>query len=739
MSETLLNEALAQASWAAPYVGALLVLLLWRRERARAFVAVGALLAAAVSSTLTLQSLLGSHEGYLHASYPWLPALGVTLGVYVDTLSGFMAFIVSWLSFLIGFYSLKYLEGERGLARYWFFFDFFVGSMLLLVLSDNLLTMFLGWEGTGLASYALIGFWYTDEEERWVGEPGRKALGIPMFFTPSHSSVRAIVFTRLGDVGLLTGIGLLYMTTGSLSIPVIAERAAEWATDLNLRGILFPFLVLFSLGAMAKSAQFPFHEWLVTAMTGPTSVSALIHAATMVKAGVYFMLRFTPIMYVASEASAAVNPSFHSFFVLIASIGAFTAFFMASQGLVARELKLVLAFSTASQLGYMFLGVGAAALIHEFAYGLLAAFTHLMSHAVFKAALFLAAGGVIHAVESRFMEEMGGLKRYMPLTFLATLLAALSLSGVPPFMGFWTKDTVLEVAYEAGLTVPYLLGVVTAAMTGFYSMRLLALTFLSRESYHVHQVAEEHGVHEAHRVMLLPYLGLALVTTLIGALWPVVAPTLLEALGGHVLALEEPPHISAVTLNPLLTSVSLAMVALGLAAAYLTYMRPRTYSTLGTPWPVGSRWLTRLGGLAYDRWYLNSVYYQVFVRGGSGAARFLSRRFDSLIVDGLYHRLIPALAQGASALVSKRFEGLIVDGFYHRFLVAVVGGSSRALLRGFETLVIDRGYNTGILRGALGLGNALRRLQTGRVNSYLLLLFLGALLLTIVFTLAVWP
>jgi len=329
----------ALLTWSLPFIGALLSLIL--RGKVRDIIAVLAILASAVFSTLSLQEFLRAGEP-IHMSYQWIQSLSISMGTYVDSLSGFMSLIVSWLSFLIAAYSLKYMGGDPGLTRYWFFFDFFVGSMLLLVLADNLVTMFLGWEGTGLASYALIGHWYTDEEERCVGDIGRKAFGISMWFTPSHSGLRAIVFTRLGDVGFIAGIGVLYYFTKSLSILEISERVVDWAGPMAESGLLLPFLLIFSLGAFAKSAQFPFHEWLVTAMTGPTPVSALIHAATMVKAGVYFLLRFSPMFVLAAHEVPIAVGQVHSFFSIVAIIGAFTAFLMASQALVSRELKLIL-------------------------------------------------------------------------------------------------------------------------------------------------------------------------------------------------------------------------------------------------------------------------------------------------------------------------------------------------------------------------------------------------------------
>ena len=682
----------ALLTWSLPFIGALLSLIL--RGKVRDIIAVLAILASAIFSTLSLQEFLRAGEP-IHMSYQWIPSLGISMGTYVDSLSGFMSLIVSWLSFLIAAYSLKYMEGDPGLTRYWFFFDFFVGSMLLLVLADNLVTMFLGWEGTGLASYALIGHWYTDEEERCVGDIGRKAFGIPMWFTPSHSGLRAIVFTRLGDVGFIAGIGVLYYFTKSLSILEISERVIDWAGPMAESGLLLPFLLIFSLGAFAKSAQFPFHEWLVTAMTGPTPVSALIHAATMVKAGVYFLLRFSPMFVLAAHEVPIAVGQVHSFFSIVAIIGAFTAFLMASQALVSRELKLILAFSTASQLGYMFLALGAAGLIAEFPLGFLAGFSHLMSHAIFKASLFLVAGAMIHAVHSRFIDDMGGLWKFMKWSFLSMSLASLSLMGIPPFMGFWTKDMVLEVAKESGIYIAYTLGLITAGLTAFYSTRLLIRTFI---------IGKAHHAHEAHPIMLLPYLTLAAISFLVGMLWPILGLNLLSGMVLKVIGMHEEFH-PELHLDPELLISSLGIVSLSIIVALSLYL------TEGGLSRISSMRNSSLGKVIhdflYDRWYINALYYKAIVESFSWLSRNVFKYFDSLIIDGFYHILIPKLTELFSYFGFKYFETEVVDDTYHERVV----------------------------RGFTSLGSFLRRMQTGLVNHYLTIFVLGLL---VVLLLIIW-
>ena len=680
-------------AWEIPYIGAVLSLLLSKMGRIRDLIAVIAILASAVFSTLTLQEILASDKP-IHVSYKWVESLNITFGVYLDSLSGFMALIVAWLSFLIAAYSLEYMKGDPGLTRYWFFFDFFVGSMMLLVLADNLILMFLGWEGTGLASYALIGHWYTDEDERCVGDIGRRAFGTPMWFTPSHSGLRAIVFTRLGDVGFVLGIGVLYYLTRTFSIPEIAEKVGEWALPLAKSGLLLPFLLAFSLGALAKSAQFPFHEWLVTAMTGPTSVSALIHAATMVKAGVYFLLRFSPIFALAAKEIPTAAVHIHSFFVIIALIGSFTAFLMASQALVSRELKLILAFSTASQLGYMFLAIGAAGLISEFQMGFLACFSHLMSHAIFKASLFLAAGAIIHAVHSRFIDEMGGLWGKMKWSFLAMSLAALSLMGVPPFMGFWTKDMVIEVSKESGVMLAYILGLITAGFTAFYSTRMITRTFIV-PSHH------EHHAHEAHPVMLLPYLALSLISLALGLIWPIYGPDILSSMGERVLGIHEAFHVE-IHLDPALLTTTLSMVSIGIIMALYLYLTEKGEHITG--FVSENRLCKSIYNFLYDRWYINALYYKLIVRGFSLLSSGIFKYFDSLVIDGFYHSFIPWITDKLSSLGFKYFETDVVDETYHNRIVKM--------------------FNS--------IGSFVRKIQTGLINQYLVVFILGFLIVLLI-------
>ena len=635
--------------WMLPYLGALILALLYlldvKNEKIYSWGSVISIAAAALIATVAASRVYAEGTIYSRAATEWMPWLNVTIGTYLDGLSIVMALVVSWLSLLIAIYSVKYMEGDWGVRRYFFFFTFFVASMLLLVTADNLILMFIGWEGTGLASYALIGHWYTDEEEYWVGVPGRKALGQPMYFEPSHSAVRAVMFTRIGDIGFLIGIAALYLATGTVNIPEIAATAPHWMSLFAHKGLLTVLLLVFSLGALAKSAQFPFHEWLVTAMTGPTPVSALIHAATMVKAGVYFMLRFVPIFYAgAMAANDLARQAVLDYFTIMAGLGAVTAFMMATMALVANELKLILAYSTASQLGYMFLAAAGAGLLageEGLATGIAAGLAHLVSHAVFKAALFLIAGWLIHVAHSRFIDPMGNYAKYMKITALSMWLAGLSLSGIPPLSGFFSKEKVLAVAEEAHLTWGYWLAVITAGLTAAYTLRMILRIF------HLPPYEKSHGhePHEAPWLMRGPYLVLALTSLVLGLIWPETGKAIAEAVAsslsvvGH--ALLNVHFTTEVAMALSLVLASMAIVAYLYMVARVDFPRLVRENALAAA----------IYNFLYDRWYINSIIYIVIVGGFAGLSIF-AHGIDTFI-DLIYHVGIPVIfVAGAAALRS---------------------------------------------------------------------------------------
>ena len=631
------------AVWVLPFLGAVTSLPIGvNHKRSAAFISAIFLGFSALISTYALYAVYTGGFRPVLTSIAWFSFGGskVSVGMLADGLSTMMSLLVAWLSFSIAVYSYEYMEGDPGTHRYWFFFDFFVGSMLLLVLADNLVLLLVGWEGTTLSSYALIGHWYSDEKDRWVGDEGRYSLGVPNWSTPSNSGVRAIVFTSFADIGFIIGIGMLYHAAGTLSVYAISQHMPLILSSLGKEGMLIPFLFLFSLGAFAKSAQFPFHEWLVTAMTGPTSVSALIHAATMVNAGVYFMLRFMPMVIYGAHVDglfSAVQP----FFLYVAVIGAFTAFMMASQALVSNELKLILAFSTASQLGYMFLAVGLSAYTVP-SVAFFAAFSHMISQALFKAALFLAAGALIHEFSSRYIKDMGGAWHGMKWTTVAFLFAALSLSGVPPFSGFWDKDLILDLAFESGVWPLYLLAVAGAFMTAFYIFRAFMIAFAGP----VKKEAEEPG-----RPMLLPYLALGLITLLFGVVWPY--PVALGKSMYLVLSEDSPVRLSVPALpafNAYSLAISLIMAFAGLGLAVYLYAHEREVIRTSGAGPIS--WLH---SFLYDRWFINSIYYRAIVGSFSGLAR-AAELVERGGFDAFYNYTVPS-AFGALSVRLRRIQG----------------------------------------------------------------------------------
>jgi len=475
-----------------PFVGALVTVSLRKAGRLGDYVAVAfSFLSALFATTMVLPFLEGqpltvNSVPPLSTSVPWISGLNLTFGVLTDPYTAVLTSVIAWVSFLIVLYSIEYMKDDGGHNRYFFFITLFIGSMQLIILSDNLLSLFIGWEMVGLCSYALIGHYWKDETKDWVGTPGDKVLGEDQAYSPSQAGMKAFVMTRIGDVAMLAGILMLFYYSGTFNYYQLAADHGSWFQHLYSNGLLVPVGLLIFGGAVGKSAQFPLHEWLPDAMAGPAPVSALIHAATMVKAGVVLVARVAPIFYfvvATGEVGSAITlGSVQPFFMAIAWIGAFTAFLAASQALVGYELKKILAYSTVSQIGYMMLAVGVAGLSTDFAQGLSAALYQLMSHAIFKATLFLAAGALIHAADSKYITEMGGMRNKMKVTFAAFLISAASLSGIPPFSGFWSKDAVLGAAWSAGQYALFAVGAVTAGLTVFYSFRMLGLVFLGDRS-----------------------------------------------------------------------------------------------------------------------------------------------------------------------------------------------------------------------------------------------------------------
>jgi NADH-quinone oxidoreductase subunit L len=688
-----------------PLAGALLTPLfsiLGRRLRdylAVAFTALSALFAFLLLIPVLEGSSIQVYNSVIPTSVPWISELGINMGVLYDPFTIIIVNVVTLIALLIMIYSLDYMRDERGLTRYWFFMNFFLGNMLLIVLSDNLLSLFVGWEGVGLCSYALIGFHYHDELENWVGTPGQRALGEEQAYSPSHAGMKAFVMTRIGDMAMLVGLFLVFIYAHTFNFQQLAG-SNSWATSLSNAGLLVPAALLLFGGAIGKSAQFPLQEWLPDAMAGPAPVSALIHAATMVNAGVVLVARIGPIFYFAMEADPSL---IRPFFLTVAWIGAITMFLMATQGMVGFELKKILAYSTASQIGYMIMALGIAGLSTNFAQGLSAGIFQLMSHAIFKACLFMAAGVLIHVTGTKYVSGMGGLKDKMRLTFAVFLIAAASLSGLPPFSGFWSKDAVLASAWSAGQWGLFLVGAVTAGVTAFYTFRMLGLIFFGEAS-------PDAGAH-THKVGPLgwvPYAILGAATLVIGILAPLLniegalegaANTYLHGLYPAAVLPSVAPGFS---FNVESASIALAFVLVGVGAAYVLYIARRVQpaSIVGQSGVLHSIYV-----LLENRWYINAVYYRVFVDPLLAVSNSLLRGFE---LRGL-ERVNSATA---SLWVYISRAGNWVD-----------------------TGLVDRVTADFALDGE-SISRAFRRIQTGILERYALIFAIGLTVILLLFILS---
>ena len=625
--------------WIIPFVGAgVIPAVSHRPDRIKNYTAVGFALASAISAS-TLLPLIASNS-VIDSQVSWIGALGLKTGVLATPLSVIMTNLVAWISFLIIVYSTGYMHEDKDLTRYWFFMLFFIGSMQLIVLSDNLLMMFFGWEGVGLASYALIGFWHADRKKDNVGKEGHFAGGIAMWASPTHAGMKAFLMTRAGDTMMLAGMFLIFIYSGTFGFKELAQNQ-EWSVQMAHQNLLVPAAVLLFGGAIGKSAQFPLNEWLLEAMTGPTPVSALIHAATMVKAGVFLVAQVGPLFF----ALAAFGVS--QFFEVVAWVGAITAFLLATQALVNPEIKKVLAYSTGSQIGYMMMALGIAGLSTNFVEGYTAGFFQLMSHALFKASLFMGAGALLHTVGSRYMTDMGGMRKYMKKTYIFMLLAALSLAAAPLVTsGFWSKDAIFAAVLNSGYVhaVPlFAIAVIVAIMTAFYTFRMVGMAFFGEESKHVKHMKETgHHIHEVGKVMWLPFGILAVATIVGGLIGPIFeaqlhhtfAEYLASSFGIREHTTTENSGRAATTilgLNPTAAVASVGAFAIGGGLGYVFYIGRHV-----DPKIISASVITRaIWKFLYNRWYLNTALYWGGVIGPVVIYRVVWRYFESVVIEGI--------------------------------------------------------------------------------------------------------
>ena len=598
---------------------------------------------AVVAATFFALTGLPDGERALHQTvYTWLAAgdFSAEIGFLVDPLSATMMLVVTGVGFLIHVYSVGYMEGEdaAGFARYFTYLNLFTFAMLLLVMGDNLLLLFVGWEGVGLCSYLLIGFWFSDRDN---AEAGKKAF----------------IVNRIGDFGFLIGIFLVFWSFGSVAF---ADVLPDAAATLTPGGPLAFWICLFLfVGAVGKSAQIPLYVWLPDAMAGPTPVSALIHAATMVTAGVYMVAR-THALYELAPAALAI----------VAGIGAATALFAATIGLVQTDIKKVLAYSTISQLGYMFLGVGVAAFT--------AGIFHLVTHAFFKALLFLGAGSVIHALHGeQDMRRMGGLSRMgMPITYWTMLAATLAISGIPPLAGFFSKDKILWKTWDAGHPVLWAIGFVTAGLTALYMFRLFYLTFHG-EFRGSDEEAE--NVHESPPSMGVPLIVLGVLSVVGG--WIGIPAAIGEPLGGIGNAFEgwlapvfeAEVHGAAAehAIPPIeygLMAASVAIATLGLLGAWWAYVRdPKLPERLSLRFRA-------LYELLRGKYWVDEIYDFLVVRPYRALSRFAWRVVDDGLIDGLAVRGTGRLVEFGSG-VASRWE----TGYVTSYVLVFFGGALAVL------------------------------------------------------------
>lgn len=597
--------------------------------------------------------------------FTWIQAGGLNISVayQVDQLSLIMALVVTGVGFIIHVYSIGYMHGDKAFWRFFSYLNLFIFAMMNLILSDNFVLLFLGWEGVGLCSYLLIGFWYDRKFEK---------------STTSDAAKKAFIVNRIGDFGFLLGMFLIYLTFGSLNFNEVFSRI----NALNIPSSTFNFIALFLfIGATGKSAQIPLYVWLPDAMAGPTPVSALIHAATMVTAGVYMVARCS-IIYASAPAIMTV----------VAVVGVLTAMFAATIGLVQNDIKKVLAYSTISQLGYMFLALGVGA----FSAGIF----HVMTHAFFKALLFLGAGSVIHAMhDEQNIQQYGGLKKYMPVTYLTFLAASLAISGIPPFAGFFSKDEILWYSFANGNIFYWVIGAFTALLTAFYMFRLVYLTFYGNERFkpipnpsrregrgtehskgsgnlkassHGEEVGDGLRPHESPKVMTVPLMILAVLSVIGGFIG---IPELFSGANGN--AFEN-------WLEPVFANAQSRLMIYGTHSHFEEILLMSV----------------TIIGAALSIWYARYLYIHNTQKPAVYAQKF----------KGIYNLL---------------FNKYFVDEAYDKTVVKpIVVGSEKLLWK-----ITDAGLIDGVVNGTasiIGYVSAkIRKVQTGVAQSYALVMMLG--------------
>ncbi|MFN3395819.1 MAG: NADH-quinone oxidoreductase subunit L [Thermodesulfovibrionales bacterium] len=573
--------------------------------------------------------------------YTWIVSgnFHVSVGFLIDQLTAVMLIVVTTVSSLVHIYSIGYMHGDKGYYRFFSYLSLFTFSMLMLVMANNFLQLYFGWEAVGLCSYLLIGFWY---EKKSASDAGKKAF----------------IVNRFGDFGFGLGVIMVFLTFGTLHYsPVFGGVQGIVGKTVYILGYDVDLITLIALllfcGAVGKSAQIPLHVWLPDAMEGPTPVSALIHAATMVTAGVFMVARCNPIF---NLSEIAMN--------VVAITGAITAIFAATIALVQRDIKRIIAYSTVSQLGYMFLACGVGAYS--------AGIFHLYTHAFFKALLFLGAGSVMHAMAGELdIKKMGGLKKYMPVTYWTFLLASLSISGIPGFAGFFSKDEILWRTYSSGVLgqVLFIIGAVTALLTAFYSFRIIYVAF--HGSFRgTHE--QEHHLHESPKVMTIPLIILAIGAIASG--WVGIPPLLGEMIGlehtdrfgdflapvfgGHHPA--EASHLEEINVMGL----SIAAGILGILISAALYLRKTDL-----PEKLGERF-SSVYKILWNKYYVDELYDFIIVR----PTLWIANRIIVAVTDG---KIIEGIVNGVPATIGRFSLWLrgVQTGLVHQYATVMAIGA----------------------------------------------------------------
>ena len=585
--------------WLIPFIPALstLILALFGQKLPKKYVSFQACFAIFASFAISVISFIGllqtSHEHLpiVKNLFSWIHAgnFQADLALQLDPLSCIMALVVTGVGFLIHVYSVGYMAHDEGYTRYFTYLNLFTFAMLILVMGSNLVVMFVGWEGVGLCSYLLIGFWF---DKHSAANAGKKAF----------------IVNRIGDAAFLLGIFFIFINIGSGEFSVINAAIGGGAITQGLATLI---AILLFAGATGKSAQIPLYIWLPDAMEGPTPVSALIHAATMVTAGVYMVARMN-VLYTFSGSANSV----------VAIIGAVTAVFAATMALTQNDIKRVLAYSTISQIGYMFIGCGVGA----YAAGMF----HLYTHAFFKSLLFLAAGSVMHALSGELnMQKMGGLRKYLPLTYPTFLIGAIAIAGIPFLSGFFSKDAILTSAYANGQYFVWALGIFGAVLTAFYMFRLIFLTFFGDER--LTPKAKEH-LHESPPAMTIPLVLLAFFSIVAGYVGlPVVFGKDLNFFGRFLEPVIHSAHEVHLSLGTewMLILIAIAVAVTGIFIAWVFYIKnPKIPYNLVARFP-------RLYKLLFNKYYVDEIINTTFVNSTIKGSEIVYDHFDLKVIDGI--------------------------------------------------------------------------------------------------------